>query len=236
MKNILKKNTENYNDLFGRCKFVCDWIGENKNDVFSYLNIGCGHGWLERYIENSLKSSRIVGIEPTVDDIKTSIDNNSSNKVEFIVASGLNLPFEDKSFDICVCSEVLEHIPENKEINLFNEINRVLLPGGIFYLTTPNNSVLSKYLDPAWYLVNHRHYTVIELENFANLTNFQINEVTIKGGYYELIWILNLYISKWIFRRDIFFKNFFEDKINNEIINKNGFMTIYMKLIKKDMN
>lgn len=46
------------------------------------------------------------------------------------------LPFADQSFDAVLFFETIEHFPE--PARLVNEISRVLRPGGIMVLTTPN--------------------------------------------------------------------------------------------------
>ncbi len=50
---------------------------------------------------------------------------------------GFVLPFEDESFDVVVMCEVLEHLNFNP-LPLLKEINRILAPGGLFYLSLPN--------------------------------------------------------------------------------------------------
>jgi SAM-dependent methyltransferase len=47
------------------------------------------------------------------------------------------LPFADESFDIVVMCEVLEHLNFNP-LPLLKEINRIMTPGGLFYLSLPN--------------------------------------------------------------------------------------------------
>lgn len=47
------------------------------------------------------------------------------------------LPAEDESFDYVVCSEVIEHM-EIDPVHMLAEINRVLKPGGVLILSTPN--------------------------------------------------------------------------------------------------
>jgi SAM-dependent methyltransferase len=46
------------------------------------------------------------------------------------------LPLDDHSADVLYCSEVLEHIPDPE--GLLREFRRVLRPGGLFLMTTPN--------------------------------------------------------------------------------------------------
>ncbi len=52
------------------------------------------------------------------------------------VDSGGRLPYEDESLDVALAVEVLEHIDGHE--TLFSEIRRVLKPGGLLLLTTPN--------------------------------------------------------------------------------------------------
>ncbi|MCI0415649.1 methyltransferase domain-containing protein [bacterium] len=49
--------------------------------------------------------------------------------------TALALPFVDSAFHTVLCSEVLEHVPEPSR--LLVEVERVLKPGGILILTTP---------------------------------------------------------------------------------------------------
>jgi SAM-dependent methyltransferase len=128
---------------------------------------------------------------------------------------------------------VIEHIPKGTENLMFNEVARLLKPDGVFYLSTPYRSFFTNILDPAWWLVGHRHYSRQSLENFAAASSLKIETVVIKGGWWSLINILNLYISKWIFRRKPFLESFFSDKENVEYMeNDVGFANIYIKFRK----
>ena len=55
---------------------------------------------------------------------------------KFIVSEAINLPFRSDTFDLCLCSEVIEHLREPEA--LLKDINRVLKRGGKLILTTPN--------------------------------------------------------------------------------------------------
>jgi SAM-dependent methyltransferase len=46
------------------------------------------------------------------------------------------LPYEDECFDLVTCSEVLEHVENYRAV--LREIKRVLKPGGLMVVTTPN--------------------------------------------------------------------------------------------------
>jgi len=51
-----------------------------------------------------------------------------------VIADGTDMPFEDKTFDAALCTEVLEHVRDYQK--LVSEIRRVLKDGGICVLST----------------------------------------------------------------------------------------------------
>ena len=133
--------------------------------------------------------------------------NVRSPIVEFVLGSGLNLPFEDSSFDTCVTYDVIEHIPIGTEKLFLSEIHRVLKPGGCLYLSTPNHHLLATYTDPAFYLQGHRHYSKHELEAIVQHSELQIMQSFTRGGMSEVFLMFNVYFSKWVLNRaPIFFK------------------------------
>jgi SAM-dependent methyltransferase len=73
--------------------------------------------------------------------------------VRYFRADGMRLPFRDAVFDVVFGFDVIEHVPDERQ--LISEALRVLRPGGRLILTTPNVSVqvFPKLLQP-W--VNRR--------------------------------------------------------------------------------
>jgi SAM-dependent methyltransferase len=77
-----------------------------------------------------------------------------------------SIPFGDESFDVCIASEVIEHL-ENPS-RLVTEAHRVLRPAGHFILTTPNvHSVMQK----ARWLLKDRfgYFSDIDWRNHGHL-------------------------------------------------------------------
>ena len=88
------------------------------------LDIGCRDGyWSKRLIDKGYSVSAL-DLEPKY---KPALKHN--------IESGL--PFNDQSFDLVWCTEVIEHL--YKPRYLLKEIERVLKPKGMAVLTTPNS-------------------------------------------------------------------------------------------------
>jgi SAM-dependent methyltransferase len=83
------------------------------------LDVGCG----KRPFVKFIASERYVGLEQNV-RLKPDVVSNAAY-----------LPFRDGVFDSLLCTEVLEHVPEPKQV--IEEISRVLKEGGKVYITTP---------------------------------------------------------------------------------------------------
>jgi glycosyltransferase involved in cell wall biosynthesis/SAM-dependent methyltransferase len=66
------------------------------------------------------------------------------------------LPCEDASFDGVICVEVLEHLDGHER--LFEEVARVLRPGGVFVFTTPNVMSIKSRLSFLWTGFEHSFY------------------------------------------------------------------------------
>jgi len=228
LKNIIDEKPTD--PLSGRALFTTKFVSNLDIKGKRLLDVGCGYGWFEL---NALKRNckRIVGIEVSDSDLETARKHIKNKKVFFRVGSAIDLPFKSNSFDTVVSWEVIEHIPKNMEKKMFQEIYRVLKHGGVFYLSTPNNNFLSNMFDPAWWLIGHRHYSKEQILNLSK-KYFSLSKFTTRGKWWDIVSILNLYISKWVFRRKPFLKDFI-NKLNNRDYKTKGYVGLYVKLKKK---
>ncbi|MBA3889591.1 MAG: class I SAM-dependent methyltransferase [Gemmatimonadaceae bacterium] len=230
MKNLLSEHASKYEELHGRCKFSCDYVDSRDITSKEVLDIGCGFGWFEMYALRDSPSC-IVGIEPEAKNLQAARESIHDPRAGFQVGSALDLPFQPNSFDTVVCWEVLEHLPVRTEPALFDEVYRVLSPGGSFYLSTPYRSLVGTVSDPAWWLIGHRHYRTEELIALAEGAGLRIQSSTVRGGTFQAIGTLNMYIAKWVFRRKPIFQSFFEVREDAEH-QREGFMTLFVKMAK----
>ncbi len=229
MKNIT--DIKPTSKLLGRLVVATEMVREADIKDRDILDIGCGYGWCElNFLKRGAKS--IVGTEITEADFATAKKYIDDQRVKFVVGGATQLEFPDKSFDSVVCWEVIEHIPKRTEPQMFAEVNRVLRPGGAFYLSTPFASVLARIFDPAWWVAGHRHYSRAHLEAFGLEHGFEVSQMMVKGRFWTLFSILNMYIAKWIFRRPPFFAEHFSKMEDYEYRHGEGFFNIFVRYQK----
>jgi dolichol-phosphate mannosyltransferase len=101
-----------------------------------------------------------------------------------VQANGLRLPFPDQAFECVICSEVIEHVPEENG-RLVDELSRILKPGGTLVLGTPDYDTwqwvalewLYGKLAPGAYADEHvTHYSRKTLTEALTQRGFQIND------------------------------------------------------------
>lgn len=58
--------------------------------------------------------------------------------------TGLPTPYPENNFDMVFLIETIEHLTDNYLHGTLKEINRILKPGGVIVITTPNEEILDK--------------------------------------------------------------------------------------------
>jgi SAM-dependent methyltransferase len=74
-------------------------------------------------------------------------------------------PFEESSFDIIRCNHLVEHVDDI--VRFFEEVHRILTPGGYLIVRTPHYSNLDSFVDPT----HKRHLTTGSLDYFIRGTD-----------------------------------------------------------------
>lgn len=113
----------------------------NINPEGTMLDLGCGEGRHIFGLMEKFPDLKCIGLDPHIESLEKAfeglkfLESISNSKTNFLSGSAYSLPFSDDSFDLVVCSEVLEHLHDYKDA--IKEINRVLKPGGQFLASVP---------------------------------------------------------------------------------------------------
>lgn len=125
----------NMYDTNRRIEIIFDVFLKDENlKAKTLLDAGCGTGWFTKRAAEREAVVTSVDLAPNLVEI-------TAQKVPMsktLVASILDLPFEDNTFDYVVSSDVIEHTPDPYKAVL--ELIRVLKPGGKLAITVPNRS------------------------------------------------------------------------------------------------
>ncbi len=187
------------------------------------LNIGCWTASFETQFKDD--DCQITGVDISLAALK--IAKEANPHCTFGAADAFCLPFEDNSFDVVSLFMVLEHIPKNTEPQLFKEVNRVLKIGGSFIITTPRSELMGNIFDVAHWLVGHRHYNVENLRQMLADKGFEFEKLMLKGGVLTNLSIPFFYLSKYLFKINLYKKPFIEKIITREY-EKDGFRDIFL--------
>ena len=169
---------------------------------------GCGVG---AYVEHLVPhAGRVVGLDIETERVCEARQRleQAHLRADFLSGAGEDLPFSDRSFDLVLSHEVLEHVQDDRAA--IREMVRVLRPGGRLVLFCPNrgypyethgvywrgryhfgNIPLVNYLPRRWRdrLAPHvRVYSRGDLERlFAGLPVHIVSRAVLFGAYDNII-------------------------------------------------
>ncbi|MEO6508759.1 MAG: class I SAM-dependent methyltransferase [Patescibacteria group bacterium] len=145
------------------------------------LDVGCGVGYGSYIISKYGKASNVIGVDIAKDSIEYAQEKYKKNKVRFIVDDVETLhKIKDKSIDLAVCYEVIEHLHNQK--NFLDSTRRTLKKNGVLMVSTPN-----KYTYPEG---NPFHVHELYPQQFVNILRKYFKYVTIYHQSFEIAQII----------------------------------------------
>lgn len=145
-----------------------DFISRPLSDL-SLLDVGGSTGIIDNYLSNFF--GKVVGIDIDGTAVTYAAETHKKENLEFRIADALSLPFTNESFDVVICSQVYEHVPDPGK--MFEEIFRVLRSGGVCYFAANNRIML-----------NEPHYNLPLLSVLPRPLAHIYMRVTGKGSHY----------------------------------------------------
>ncbi len=122
-----------------RAKEVSAIVNNSINNGQSILDVGCGTGLITRLIH----SENVTALDINPWALERAKINTKGRSVAFVLGDAEDIPFPANTFDIVVCTEMLEHLV--KPDLALQGIHRILKPGGQFIGSVPSKSVIWKY-------------------------------------------------------------------------------------------
>lgn len=110
-------------------------------DDAAILEVGCGDGSFTRSL--AVLSSRVTAMDISASQIQR--NTRAHPEIKFLQHDvAQTFPFENETFEVIWCSEVLEHLFDPGFA--VREMQRVLVPGGRLLVTVPYHGVLKDVL------------------------------------------------------------------------------------------
>lgn len=108
----------------------------------SIVDVGCGPGFLICCLEKWYPNAGVIGVDANEELLE--VARTRCRNVELLKGDACKLPLADGSADVVFGLHVIEHLPEPSEF--LAEARRVLRPGGLMVLATPNAAGLGALL------------------------------------------------------------------------------------------
>jgi SAM-dependent methyltransferase len=167
----------------------------------TFLDMGSGTG--RHVLAACLRSCRVVGLDSDFDSLALAgrymnlIDSWGVVKASATLMMGWcdRLPFADGSFDRVVCTEVLEHIPDDRAT--IREMVRVLRPGGTVAVGVPDQLSESMFWRVSWQYRNApgghvRIYSRWEIISKLKDAGLLVYAVRFRHSFETLYWLARI--------------------------------------------
>jgi SAM-dependent methyltransferase len=101
------------------------------------IDLGCGKADMPRRLLKEKLVASVTGLE--VDQAQHALNLAAPHAagLAFLLAGADDIPLQDESFDIAMMFKSLHHVPLDRLDRALAEIERVLVPGGLLYVSEP---------------------------------------------------------------------------------------------------
>jgi O-antigen biosynthesis protein len=104
------------------------------------LDIACGEGYGSEVLARS--AAQVIGVDLSKDAVVHASRKYLGQNLEFLIGSCDRIPVSDGETDLVVSFETIEHHDRHQE--MMREIKRILCPGGILIISSPDKYVYSE--------------------------------------------------------------------------------------------
>ncbi len=141
------------------------------------LDLGSGEGYGTDLLAS--RATEAVGVDLAPEAIYHARRTYRRPNLRFHYGDIYSLPFEDRSFDLVCSLQVIEHLHEPERF--MREAARVLTPGGVCAISTPNRLIISPGSDKP---VNPFHIVEYDAREFLSFMRGFFAEVRLVGIFH----------------------------------------------------
>ena len=169
-------------DHVSRYEFACHYI---KKKIVA--DMACGSGYGSKLM--AVKANKVYAVDISQEAVEYARHNYRSKKIEYQVSDVASTKLKSGSVDVAVSFETLEHIA--KPELFIKEIKRILNPGELFLVSTPNILVNGGDANPFHKKeLSLSEFDLLLKNNFSNITHY--GQKPMHKGYLKMVvWITN---------------------------------------------
>ncbi len=181
---------------------VLDELRDVWRDDLEIAEIGSGSAGVTEFLDHP-----VTGVDSAFERT-AQLANDRLRRVE---GTATDLPFEDASFDVVLCLEMVEHLPADQREPAFKEMLRVLRPGGRLVATFPAGATaarLDAWLNSAYrrrhgrdhpWAVEHLEHGVPEARDVAAVLAPLVRSLRVRRHAWAPAWKLEqlLFSVEW---------------------------------------
>ena len=140
-------------------EFASKWVTAGK----TVLDLACGTGYGVQRLERA-SAGKIIGVDYSREAVRYARAHFGNGRAGFIIGDGLRCGLRDDAFDLIICLQTVEHVPD-AELFL-TEMTRVLKDDGTILISTPNKVFYSPDAEKP---LNPYHVVEFTLETLQQL-------------------------------------------------------------------
>lgn len=170
---------------------IGQWLHVGPRDAV--LDVGCSDGYiLERLAKDrGYASAAGIDLSPATVALARHMLRELKN-VTLAVGSAESLPFEDATFTKVIVNELIEHVPDDAKV--FEEVSRVLRPGGLLFMSAPNSfddmmPLFHGYCRRMDEIEGHlRRYTADDIASLGARAGLRLERIEYGGFIWGFVW------------------------------------------------
>ena len=145
------------------------------------LDIACGTGYGTQILAE--RAAKVYGIDVSQEAVEYAAKNYPRKNIIYKQGDAVKTPLPDSSVDVVISLETIEHIPAPEPF--VKEVKRVLKPGGVFVVSTPNDD---EFTEGNIYHVHEFDFKTLDKVITKNFKNFEY--------YFQGSWFSSGVLSK----------------------------------------